>query len=933
MLPIQALSKFGELLTEIESVLTQKGFSSYGVSMNTLEDVFVSISEKEEEAAHQPEVHDAGHIQGGNLQEDKPHRSEEHGEHAAHVQLNTATVDGEDVEAIFQRGMNISYWARVRSQTWSIFCRKMTMFLRSMRMKTMVIGFPIFFIVIAFLAIQPQQAKGTEKGFEGGKEPEYDSLNIVFVDLRDHDDNAKVLAEFKKLYNISYPNSTLKVFLMDNYNTYAAGNYMPLRSVSFIDGFNTPTVPCGFIAHSADLFGKRGGHAFANYTLLFDFDYNPGFAFEMSSMIQQAIERAAHGNLSNVVVTPKHFKVSETETPKPTEASEPENRTYNLVQVGIYFVISVVQLVASCVIPVADELQRGVYHTTRSHGMTSAAYFIANILFDLLCLVVPFGVFTVCLFAKHVGAFYGPILFWTLLAALLFSIHTILQAYIFVTYVSGLKPVTYTGLLHGVNLALLALPYLSTVILNSIGFKYAKDLKPYILSITPPAAFFSIMDNASDLTKENTRASYILTFTGIGTGWGFVFLVVEMALPIYLVIRFAQDRVALKAPAPEQEPGGASLSAAAGEKQPLLAAPQKAPVTVKHEDEDPDVKKERDRVEQGKDEESMVYTLNLSRTFGAHSSLKVAVNDVSFGIRKGECFGLLGPNGAGKTTTCNLMLKQLHPTGGDVIYPFVGVHLAETEIDEAYRRCRLGVCPQGNSLWEYLTAAEHMDQYLRMRLTTEYDPAKWKDFIRDTILKVRLEKVDTRLAGEYSGGMKRKLLVCLAMYTGGLTVFLDEPSTGMDPFARRALWQVILEAISHNHCILLTTHSMEEADAVCSRIGIIADGSMRCIGSSQHLKNRFGSGYVLTAVLNSDSAEAGSRLDAAVSRHFAESRLLEALGNTRRYNIGNLSSLAGAFKVVEEQRKPLDIAQYSISQTSSLEQIFLNFVGAAGREE
>ena len=87
------------------------------------------------------------------------------------------------------------------------------------------------------------------------------------------------------------------------------------------------------------------------------------------------------------------------------------------------------------------------------------------------------------------------------------------------------------------------------------------------------------------------------------------------------------------------------------------------------------------------------------------------------------------------------------------------------------------------------------------------------------------------------------------MYTGARTVFLDEPSTGMDPYARRALWKSIGEALRNDRCVLLTTHSMEEADAVCSRVGIVTGGVMRCIGSGQHLKSRFGSGYTITVEL------------------------------------------------------------------------------------
>ena len=104
-----------------------------------------------------------------------------------------------------------------------------------------------------------------------------------------------------------------------------------------------------------------------------------------------------------------------------------------------------------------------------------------------------------------------------------------------------------------------------------------------------------------------------------------------------------------------------------------------------------------------------------------HFGEKHAVNDVTFGIRKGECFGLLGPNGAGKSTTCNLILRDLIPTSGEILFPYANVN-ASTPNEDAFAASRIGVCNQGDSLWEFLSAAEHMDQYLRLRLTTEYEP-------------------------------------------------------------------------------------------------------------------------------------------------------------------------------------------------------------------
>ena len=433
------------------------------------------------------------------------------------------------------------------------------------------------------------------------------------------------------------------------------------------------------------------------------------------------------------------------------------------------------------------------------------------------------------------------------------------------------------------------------------------------------------------MTKRTSKASYILTFSGIGTAWGFVFLVAELAVPIFFLYAFASGR-SVKSLFSKRKDASTGRGV---ETQPLLSTKNMAPdqhlqVTVNDsvanapELEDADVRAERLRVS-ANPSENMVAVQNLRKVFGTGATEKLAVKDVSFGLRRGECFGLLGPNGAGKSTTCNLILRHLQPTDGVISFPYANVDTT-TPMEDAFSAARIGVCMQGDSLWEFLSAREHMDQYLRLRLTTEYDPSLWQEYITNTIKKVHLEDAKERPAGGYSGGMKRKLLVCLAMYTGAISVFLDEPSTGMDPFSRRALWSVILEALSHNRTVLLTTHSMEEADAVCGRISIISSGRLRCIGTSQHLKNRFGSGYVCI-VVHEQGADTG-KIDATLKEHFgAGVEVQEVLGNQRRYGLGAIASLAAAFKFVETKKQVLQLHQYSISQTVSLEQIFLAFVG------
>ena len=151
----------------------------------------------------------------------------------------------------------------------------------------------------------------------------------------------------------------------------------------------------------------------------------------------------------------------------------------------------------------------------------------------------------------------------------------------------------------------------------------------------------------------------------------------------------------------------------------------------------------------------------------------------------------------------------------------------------------MGYCPQFDGLQPNMTAREHLQFYAQVRGVPT-------DLIDDTVesllSKMSLNKYADRQAGTYSGGNKRKLSVAIALIGEPAVVLLDEPSTGMDPEARRFMWDVI-SASTKGRTIVLTSHSMEECEALCNRIGIMVGGRFSCLGSLQHLKNRFSEGY------------------------------------------------------------------------------------------
>ena len=178
----------------------------------------------------------------------------------------------------------------------------------------------------------------------------------------------------------------------------------------------------------------------------------------------------------------------------------------------------------------------------------------------------------------------------------------------------------------------------------------------------------------------------------------------------------------------------------------------------------------------------------------------------------------------------------------------------------------------------------------------------------------------------FSGGMKRRLSVACSLMGNPQLVYMDEPSTGLDPASRRKLWEIIAEG-KKGRCIVLTTHSMEEADVLCDRIGVMAQGLMQCIGTAGQLKLRFGAGYTLTITTCDKSPAMAAKVSALVSTTFPTAGAARALGEcvngcTKFELKRDLVKLSAVFDVLESSKQELGISDWGIEETT-LEEVFL----------
>eukprot|EP00644_Phytophthora_capsici_P017577 jgi/Phyca11/571405/estExt2_Genewise1.C_PHYCAscaffold_420119 len=261
---------------------------------------------------------------------------------------------------------------------------------------------------------------------------------------------------------------------------------------------------------------------------------------------------------------------------------------------------------------------------------------------------------------------------------------------------------------------------------------------------------------------------------------------------------------------------------------------------------DEDVKKEADRVASGGADEEAVKLVGLRKVYPGG---KVAVRNLSFGLKRGECFGFLGINGAGKTTTMKMLTGDVPPSSGTATLGGYNILSQQIEV-----RRQIGYCPQFDALFDLLTVREHLELFGAIKGIPQ---ASLDRVVAEKIQQLNLADFEHKLAGSLSGGNKRKLSVAIAMIGNPAIIFLDEPSTGMDPVSRRFMWDVIADISTRGKesTIVLTTHSMEECEALCSRVGIMVGGRLRCYGTVQHLKSRFGDGLMFDVKLDTPTAE------------------------------------------------------------------------------
>jgi ABC-2 type transport system ATP-binding protein len=293
----------------------------------------------------------------------------------------------------------------------------------------------------------------------------------------------------------------------------------------------------------------------------------------------------------------------------------------------------------------------------------------------------------------------------------------------------------------------------------------------------------------------------------------------------------------------------------------------------------------------------------------------VAVDDVSFSVNKGEIFGLLGPNGAGKTTIISILATILKPTSCDATVCGFDVCSNPNDI----RRC-IGIVFQDPSLDEKLTAHENLDFHARMYGMSSGERERK---IKEVLMMVDLQDRAGSLVETFSGGMRRRLEIARGLMHHPKVLFLDEPTLGLDPQTRQAIWKHIVELKKrYGVTVILTTHYMEEADRLCDRIAIIDRGRIIALDTPGKLKESLGGDLIVLRGKGVQKLRARLEKIATKVKEF-DSSISLSVSNAEK-------SLPNVMKIVDGEGVEIESIKM---QKPTLDDVFLHYTGRSIREE
>jgi ATP-binding cassette subfamily A (ABC1) protein 1 len=900
-LPVNASPKFPQLFNEIDARSESLGISQYGISVTTMEEVFIKVGHSGD---HDPVEASLTKQSISRLSLERTASQQMNGESVSAARVADASSTAPPQ---FNKTSNFDVveWERPQDEELqknlffqhfhALFMKRFQYAKRDYKSVCCNTILPVLLLLVGLIIL--------EFSGRGITQPEYQLSTAVFNDFNPsyantpvpYDDDGDAFraammgrseASYPRLrpvglasneeFDLDFTQATVETFgvsyptdapyLFDNMYNQSRLN-IGQRTYTDVKGAEQASLYGGFIFEETSAEGMVVPVPQLSYTIMANsssLHAAPAFASFVNSLFYQEVQEGGGG------ISVSSWPVSETARQKR------QNESFVAFAATIQIIIAFSFIPAAIITFVVREREasHNSKHQQLISGVSIPAYWISTFCWDLMVYMVPFALGILLIYAFQVSVFLGQdcdfnclenpfvgvvVLFllygwaitsFTYMASYYFSTASNAQiAMILFSFVFGVLGMVVSFVLQIINETTCNINKQLMFALRLFpGFSLGKGLLNIAIGRNGLEAY-PCYDNIGGRFED--ASPFILDIIG----WEVLYLAVTGVL--YLLIAIGID-TALSYP---------SFKAYVMNDPKVDDSPY---------DVDEDVAMEVRRVESGAADDEVIVLKGLRKAYPPAAAPKLAVKELSFGIPKGECFGFLGINGAGKSSTLKILSGDIIPTKG--IAFLGGFNILTQQI-----QCRrlIGYCPQFDALLDLLTSREHLEMFARIKGVPEtLVPA----LVDEKLRQMDLTDFEHKLAGSLSGGNKRKLSVAIALIGSPPVIFLDEPSTGMDPVARRFMWDVIAKvSTERKDCsIVLTTHSMEECEALCTRTGIMVGGRLRCLGSNQHLKSRFGNGLQMEVKLTIPGEEVVGQLAQQCSKIFPKSMnsVVALLGET-----------------------------------------------------
>ena len=581
--------------------------------------------------------------------------------------------------------------------------------------------------------------------------------------------------------------------------------------------------------HEVDMLDKHYTGVYGSFLFLEETATSINFIEILNARIKHVVPLFTANILKKIVEKKSSAKVNFMLYPIPFTA-ETENQVDQMGNSLIVFFVAIAfsLIPANFVTIIVREKLNNSKHLMRVSGISIFAYWLVNFIYELVKYLFTCGICVLFLYAFDfykdylyiIYLLYGPaMIFVTYALSFLFDSESGAQnGIILINFLLGALGSTVILMLRSLKNLRNAAKVLQYILclLPSFDFDFGYSLllnKMMILMVDYPKTFYHLKDSVV-IEKFDLLLSCIIFLAAETIVYALILVFIEYFA--YFSFRVDDSKMLIDS----------NDSKVLNEIERANQESNKIGITD-----------EKGNTNQG---EYAVRIKNLQKfylTGCCGSNPMLAIKNMSFCVEPGECFGLLGLNGAGKTTTFKCITQEVAPSHGKIYINGRDMRNSFSELSSIF-----GYCPQFDAIFEYMTVYENLEFYGKIKGVM---PQYLDKVVRSMIEEMSLGEFVNKIAGRLSGGNKRKLSVAISFLCSPPIVLLDEPSTGMDPEARRFMWSVIhkISTKGKKASVIMTTHSMDEAETLCKRMAIMVNGEFVCLGKAGEIKEKYGYGY------------------------------------------------------------------------------------------